>query len=77
MEDHSTNVTPLQGSGEISTTGSSLSIRQNTSQMMNQSFPSLGQSLTIKLDCNNFLIWRNQMLNVVIASRFDDVLDGT
>ena len=56
MEDHSTNVTPLQGSGEISTTGSSLSIRQNTSQMMNQSFPSLGQSLTIKLDCNNFLI---------------------
>ncbi|KAL6347179.1 hypothetical protein AAG906_012760 [Vitis piasezkii] len=42
MEDHSTNVTPLQGSGEISTTGSSLSIGQNTSQMMNQSFPSLG-----------------------------------
>ena len=45
MEDHSTNVTPLQGSGEISTTGSSLSIGQNTSQMMNQSFLSLGQLL--------------------------------
>ncbi|RVX03551.1 hypothetical protein CK203_027874 [Vitis vinifera] len=42
MEDHSTNVTPLQDSGEISTTGSSLSIGQNTSQMMNQSFLSLG-----------------------------------
>ena len=45
MEDHSTNVTPLQDSGEISTTGSSLSIGQNTSQMMNQSFLSLGQLL--------------------------------
>ncbi|KAJ9692772.1 hypothetical protein PVL29_011723 [Vitis rotundifolia] len=70
MADHSTNVTPLQDSGEVPTAGT-------TSQMTNQSFPSLGQSLTIKLDRNNFLIWRNQMLNVVIASGFDDILDGT
>ncbi|KAJ9682571.1 hypothetical protein PVL29_018485 [Vitis rotundifolia] len=66
MEDHSTNVAPLQDSGEIPTTRSGLITGQNTSQVMNQSFPSLGQSFTIKLDHNNFLIYR-----------FDDILDET
>ena len=77
MVDHSTNVTPSQDSVEITTAGSSLITTQTTSQMTNQSFPSPGQSLTIKLDRNNFLIWHNQMLNVAIASGFDDILDGT
>ena len=77
MKDHSTNVTPLQDSREIPIAGSGLITGQNTSQMMNQSFPSLGQSFIIKLDRNNFLIWSNQMLNVVIESEFDDILDGT
>ncbi|KAJ9673051.1 hypothetical protein PVL29_026362 [Vitis rotundifolia] len=49
----------------------------HSTKMTNQSFPSLGQSLTIKLNRNNFLIWRNQMLIVVIASEFNDILDGT
>ena len=77
MKDHSTNVTPLQDFREIPIAGSGLITGQNTSQMMNQSFPSLGQSFIIKLDRNNFLIWSNQMLNVVIESEFDDILDGT
>ena len=77
MKDHSTNVTPLQDSREIPIAGSGLITGQNTSEMMNQSFPSLDQSFIIKLDRNNFLIWSNQMLNVVIASEFDDILDGT
>ena len=77
MANHLTNVTPLQDSGEIPTAGSGMITGQTTSQMMNQSIPSLSQSLTIKLKHNNFLIWRNQMLNVVIASGFDDILDGT
>ena len=45
MADHSTNVTPLQDSGEIPIAGSGLITRQTTSQMTNQSFPSLGQSI--------------------------------
>ena len=77
MEDHSTNVTSLQDFGEIPTIGSGLIMGQNTFQMMNQSFPSLDQSFTIKLDCNNFLIWPNQILNVVITNGFNDILDGT
>ena len=42
MADHSTNVTPLQDSGEIPTSGSGLITGQTTSQMTNQSFTLLG-----------------------------------
>ena len=42
MADHSTNVTPLQDSGEIPTSGSGLITGQTTSQMKNQSFTLLG-----------------------------------
>ena len=62
MANHLTNVTPLQDSGEIPTAGSGMITGQTTSQMTNQSIPSLSQSLTIKLNHNNFLIWRNKCL---------------
>ncbi|RVW43596.1 hypothetical protein CK203_097540 [Vitis vinifera] len=41
------------------------------------SFPSMNQPLTVKLDNGNYLIWKNQLLNVIIANRLDDFIDGS
>ncbi|RVX22758.1 hypothetical protein CK203_008236 [Vitis vinifera] len=76
MADHSTNVTPLQDSGEIPTSGSGLITGQTTSQM---TIIILHYSVNL-LRSNSIAITphlANQMLNVVIASGFDDILDGT
>ena len=39
------------------------------------SFPSMNQPLTMKLDNGNYLIWKNQLLNVIIANKLDDFID--
>ena len=39
--------------------------------------PSLHQSLTVKLDENNYLIWKNQLLRVIIANGLEDFIDGS
>ena len=41
------------------------------------SFSSMNQPLTIKLDNGNYLIWNNQLLNVIIANGLDDFIDGS
>lgn len=38
--------------------------------------PSLNQSLAMKLDEDNYLIWKNQRLNVIIANELEDFIDG-
>ena len=38
---------------------------------------SLNQSLTMKLDEDNYLIWKNQLLNVIIANGLEDFIDGS
>ena len=39
--------------------------------------PSLNQPLTIKLNRDNYLIWKNRLLNIIIANGLDEFLDGT
>ncbi|XP_062076348.1 uncharacterized protein LOC133781392 [Humulus lupulus] len=41
------------------------------------SFPSLNPSFTVKLDSENYMIWKNQILNVVMAQGLEDYLDGS
>ena len=41
------------------------------------SFPSMNQPLIVKLDNRNYLIWNNQLLNVIIANELDDFIDGS
>ena len=60
---------------------------QTTQQIQNQligtqlvfpplsTFPSLNQPLSVKLDENNYLIWKNQLLNVIIANGMEDFID--
>ncbi|PON37523.1 hypothetical protein TorRG33x02_347210 [Trema orientale] len=45
--------------------------------LLNPALPSLTQPLTVKLDSDNYLIWKNQLLNVIIAHGLEDFLDGT
>ncbi|XP_022155181.1 uncharacterized protein LOC111022315 [Momordica charantia] len=40
-------------------------------------FPTLPQPLNVKLNDNNFLLWKNQLLNAVIANGLRGYLDGT
>ncbi|RVW29351.1 hypothetical protein CK203_115376 [Vitis vinifera] len=41
------------------------------------SFPSMNQPLIVKLDNRNYLIWNNQLLNVIITNELDDFIDGS
>ena len=45
--------------------------------LIQTSFQSPNQSLTIKLDKDNYLIWENQLLNVMIANGLEGFLDNT
>ena len=45
--------------------------------LVQTSFPYPNQPLTIKLDRDNYLIWKNQLLNVVIANELEGFLDIT
>ncbi|RVW56403.1 Retrovirus-related Pol polyprotein from transposon RE1 [Vitis vinifera] len=39
-------------------------------------YPSLSQPLTIKLDETNLFLWKNQLLNVIIANGLEDFIEG-
>ena len=41
------------------------------------SFSSMNQPLIVKLDNGNYLIWKNQLLNVIIANELDDFIGGS
>lgn len=40
-------------------------------------YPTLPQPLVVKLTDNNFLLWKNQLLNVVLANGLSGFLDGS
>ncbi|KAK2663988.1 hypothetical protein Ddye_002562 [Dipteronia dyeriana] len=46
-------------------------------RFFSQRFPSLSQSLSVKLDHSNYMIWKNQLLNVAIANGLEDFIYGT
>ena len=52
-------------------------IRAQVLPLVQTSFPSPNQLLTIKLDRDNYLIWKNQLLNVVIVNGLEGFLDNT
>ena len=52
-------------------------IRAQAFHLVQTSFQSPNQPLTIKLDKDNYLIWKNQLLNVVIANGLEGFLDNT
>ena len=52
-------------------------IRAQVLPLVQTSFPSPNEPLTIKLDRDNYLIWKNQLLNVVIAIGLEGFLDNT
>ncbi|RVX22862.1 hypothetical protein CK203_008411 [Vitis vinifera] len=39
-------------------------------------YPSLSQPLTIKLDETNLFLWKNQLMNVIIANGLEDFIEG-
>ncbi|RVW44848.1 hypothetical protein CK203_087059 [Vitis vinifera] len=41
------------------------------------SFSSMNQPLIVKLDNGNYLIWKNQLLNVIIANGLNDFIGGS
>ena len=36
----------------------------------------LNQPLTVKLDQNNYLVWKNQLLNILISNGLEGYIDG-
>ena len=45
--------------------------------LSSSSFPSVNQTITIKLDDSNYLVWKMQLLNIVIANGLEGYLDGS
>lgn len=38
---------------------------------------SLNQPITVKLDQNNFVLWKNQLLNIIIGNGLEEYIDGS
>ncbi|XP_062093645.1 uncharacterized protein LOC133799663 [Humulus lupulus] len=41
------------------------------------SLPSVNQPIVVKLDEHNFVVWQNQMLNIIIVNGLEDFVNGT
>ena len=50
---------------------------QAVPQYTPQILPSLNQPLAVKQDSDNYLMWKNQLLNVIIANGLENFIDGT
>lgn len=66
----------------MATFGSTSNIPLNSSSQQNSliptsTIPSLNQPLTFKLDDHNYLIWKNQLPNVIIANGLEEFIDGS
>ncbi|RVW27158.1 hypothetical protein CK203_087796 [Vitis vinifera] len=46
------------------------------SNITQTNYPSLSQPLTIKRNETNLLLWKNQLLNVIIANWLEDFIEG-
>ena len=47
-----------------------------SSSTIAQSMPMLNHALPIKLDKDNYILWRTQMENAVYANSFEDHIEG-
>ena len=69
-------------SAEVSGTALTTPATQTTqtglqTQLTLQLFPLINQPFTIRLDRGNYLIWKNQLLNVIMANGLDQYIDGS
>lgn len=56
---------------------SSFSSQQQNNLVPTSTIPSLNEPLTVKFNEHNYLIWKNQLLNVIIANGFEEFIDGS
>ena len=65
---------PTPASNSNTTTNNNQNPAPQITQMTLPS-PSLSQSLSIKLDETNLLLWKSQLLNEIIANGLEDFID--
>ncbi|GMN71348.1 hypothetical protein TIFTF001_053389 [Ficus carica] len=46
-------------------------------QLAFPTLPSLNQPITVKLDQNNFVLWKNRLLNIIIENGLEEYIDGS
>jgi hypothetical protein len=64
-------------SSQSSSTSSPLGSRQTTTMTLTSSYQQLNHALPVKLDRNNYILWKSQIDNIVFANGFEDFMDGT
>ena len=56
--------------------GSASSTDHPNSSFAHHTMPSLNQAFTVRLDQSNYLLWRTQMLNIIIANGLEEMIHG-
>ncbi|RVW23712.1 hypothetical protein CK203_097873 [Vitis vinifera] len=56
--------------------GSTSSTDHPNSSFAHHTMPSLNQGFTVRLDQSNYLLWRTQMLNIIIANGLEEMIHG-
>ncbi|KAJ9550796.1 hypothetical protein OSB04_014841 [Centaurea solstitialis] len=73
----SRNVSALMAPQSSPISSSDSANSSSSSQIMSLPAINLNQVFSVKLDSNNYLIWKNQLLNVVISQGLEGYLDGS
>ncbi|KAF4352657.1 hypothetical protein G4B88_012560 [Cannabis sativa] len=58
-------------------TAASPTSASSSSPSLPSNFPSFNQTISVKLDDTNYLVWRMQMQNIIIANGLEGYIDGT
>ena len=56
--------------------GSASSTDHPNSSFTHHTMSSLNQAFTVRLDQSNYLLWRTQMLNIIIANGLEEMIHG-
>ena len=64
-------------SSQSSSTSSPLGSGQTTTMALTSSYQQLNHALPVKLDLTNYVLWKSQIDNIVVANCFEDFIDGT
>jgi hypothetical protein len=69
--------TMTSASSQSSSTSSPLGSGQTTTMALTSSYQQLNHALPVKLDRTNYVLWKSQIDNIVVANCFEDFIDGT
>ena len=64
-------------STQSSSAAGSLGSTQTTTMASFPSYQMLNNTLPVKLDRTNYILWRSQVDNVIFANGFEDFIDGS